>query len=127
MHRIRIMALQPAAWAGKAHLARAKQRLRKAQKQRHTTNHDEDGKHFAEFAFQRDVTKPGRGQRRHGEIKRIGVIGDFRIDAALRFIHQRGHDKNENRQMHASNQRFFMPAEEGHILPQFHQRAIGMQ
>ena len=99
MHRIRIMALQPAAWARKAHLARAEHRLRQAQKQRHATDHDKNGKQFAEFTFQRDVTKPGRSQRCHGEIQRIGVIGDFRVDAVLALINNRGHHKDEYSQM----------------------------
>ena len=38
------------------------------------------------MALQGDVAEAGGGQRRDGEIERIGIVGDFRIDVALGLV-----------------------------------------
>src|SRR5215210_3078847 len=112
MHRIRIVALQGACWAGKPHLGGAYQRAGEIEKEGHAENHDSNRGQAANCAPQSDVAKTSRRQRRNREIQRVGIVRDLIIAKFLGFINDNGHDEDEHRKVGDSKNDFLITLEE---------------
>ena len=96
MDRVGVMALEAAIRALVFDLVWPDQDLDEAQEQGHAEDHDQHREHPAPMAFERDVAEARGGERRHGEIERIGIVGDVLIEATLALIDDSGQPRNSS-------------------------------
>src|SRR3546814_4214812 len=74
VHRVEIMAIEPAVRTGEADFRRPEDGLRETEEQRHPHQHDGDGEQPPAGAGHGDVAETGGGQRRHREVERVDVV-----------------------------------------------------
>ncbi len=77
--------------------------------------------------LQRDVAEPGGGERRHGEIQRVGIILDVGIAGVLGLVNDPGGDEDEDREIDHRDENFLVAAEVGQVGAQLRQHVIGAQ
>ena len=75
----------------------------------------------------RDVAEAGRGQRRDGEVQRIGIVGDLRVGGVLRLVDDPGHDEDEDREVHDREDDVLVAPKPRAVLAQPRQQLIGAQ
>ena len=123
MHGIRIMPIQPAAWAFVTYFLRHKDRLRQTDKQRDTHDHDENREQLPPGGAQRDVTETSCGQGGHGEIQRVYVR---RLCVFRNKEHQnrRRGGKDKNHQIDRCNHRVFMGAKKAAVASQVPEQMV---
>ena len=93
VNRIRIVTAQATIWAFVFNLHRFEDRLNQAQKQSDTNHHHNDGEQMPALALQGYIAKSGGGQCGNGEIKRVDIIIDARVNPHLQHINQRRDDE----------------------------------
>ncbi len=124
---VRIVEDEAAGFAFLTDLGRAKEDLEEAQEQRHAKDHHADRQHTAPRTRQSNVAKARRGQRRHREIERVGVVADLWVHVDLGRVDETRHDKEEHAEVQGGEDDIFVLAEEAEVLTKSAKQLICMQ
>jgi hypothetical protein len=95
VHRVRVMPQESTLRTLEADLVRAQHRAREPKKQCDTKNHNNYRNQPPNRARQGDIAESGSGQGGYGELERVRIVANRRIDQVLCLVHEAGHHEQE--------------------------------
>lgn len=112
MHRVGVVAGEPALWAFVAYLAWAKDGLQQSQKQRDAEDHDQYRQDVPAGADQGDVAKAGGSESGDSEVEGVEVVMNLRIGSDLSHIDDCRDHENEYQQIDHAEEDILVHAHE---------------